>query len=233
MKAEQKNDQAQIASSGVEALIEKLRGEGISAGQQKAESIVADAQSRAAWIIEEAEREAAAIRSKAQQDCEAIRNAGEDALKLAARDAILKLRDELLNGFSEEVLRAVGKQMADEAFLQRLILALAGKVREDAGLDNETELVVELPAGVVGIEELRKNPEELRAGSLSKFAASMGGGLLRRGVRFEIAEEGGEGLLIRLKDGEMLLDFGDTTVTSMLLQHLQPRFRALLQGVIK
>jgi len=30
MKAEQKGEQAQIASSGVEALIEKLRGEGIA-----------------------------------------------------------------------------------------------------------------------------------------------------------------------------------------------------------
>lgn len=226
-------EQAQCTSSGVEALIEKLRNEGVTAGQQKAESIVSDAQSRAAWIIEEAEQEAAAIRHKAQEDSDAMRNAGEDALRLAARDAILRLRDELLTGFSEEVLRAVDGQMADEAFLQRLILTLAGKVREEARLDDEAELVVELPADVVGIEALRQNPDALREGSLSRFAASLGGGLLRRGIRFEVTDERSEGLLLRLKGGEMLIDFSPATVASLLLRHLQPRFRALLQGVIK
>ncbi|MGR8935366.1 MAG: hypothetical protein ACU837_13390 [Gammaproteobacteria bacterium] len=226
-------EQAQCPSSGVEALIEKLRNQGVAAGQQKAESIVSDAQSRASWIIEEAEREAAAIRRKAQEDSDAMRSAGEDALRLAARDAILRLRDELLTGFSEEVLRAVGHEMADEAFLQRLILTLAGKVREQARLDDEAELVIELPADVIGIDELRKNPDELHEGSLSRFAASLAGGLLRRGIRFEVAEERSEGLLLRLQEGEMLIDFSTATVASLLLQHLQPRFRALLQGVIK
>jgi V/A-type H+-transporting ATPase subunit E len=233
MKAEQKGEQAQVASSGVEALIEKLRDEGVAAGQQKAESIVADAQRRAEWITQEAEREAAAIRDKAREECDAMRVAGEDALKLAARDAMLRLRDELLNGFSEEVLRAVGRQMADETFLQRLILSLAGTLRKEAGLDAEQELVIELPAEIVGIDDLRKNPDELREGSLSRFAVSLGGDLLRRGVRFEVSEDKSEGLLIRLREGEMLIDFGEATVASLLLQHLQPRFRALLQGVIK
>lgn len=228
-----KTEPAQVASSGVEALIEKLRDEGVAAGQQKAETIVSDAQRRAEWIIQEAEREAELLRAKTQTECEALRIAGEAALQLAARDAVLKLRDVLLDSFSKEVLRAVGEQMADEAFLQRLILALAGAVRKEAQLDKAADITIELPADVVGIDDLRKNPDELQHGELSRFAASLAGGLLRRGIRFEVAEDERLGLLIKLKEGATVIDFSDASVAALLLQHLQPRFRALLQGIIK
>lgn len=226
-------EQAQVASSGVEALIEKLREEGVAAGQQKAESIVADAQARAEWMLQEAQREAQLLRDKTRAECEALRIAGEDALRLAARDAVLKLRDVLLDSFSKEVLRAVGKQMADEVFLQRLILALAGRVREEAQLDAAAEMVVELPAEAAGIDDLRKNPDELHEGALSRFTASLAGDLLRQGVRVAIGDDHRLGLLIKLQNGATVIDFSDAGVAALLLQHLQPRFRALLQGIIK
>jgi len=225
--------QAQIASSGVEALIQKLRDEGVAAGQEKAESIVLNAQKRAEWIVREAEQEAQQIVEKARAEIAAMQKAAEDALKLATRDALLKLRDTLLNSFSKEVARVVGEQMDETAFLRRLILGLAAQVREDASLDQEAEVVFRLPVDVVGVEELKKNPEELRDGALSQFAASLAGSLLRQGVRFEIADDPRNGLEIRLRDGQVSIDFSDDTVAKLLLEHLQPRFRALLQGIVK
>jgi V/A-type H+-transporting ATPase subunit E len=222
-----------IASSGVEALIERLRNEGVVAGQEKAEDIVSNAQKRAEWIIEEAELEAKELLDQARKQADDIKTAGQDALQLAARDAFIKLRDTLLGSFSHEVMRVVGEQMADKSFTEQLILALAGTVREKSGLDESKEIVISLPEDVMGIDELRKNPEELKQGSLSHYTASLAANLLREGVRLEITDEIEAGLLVRLVDDAMEIDFSDKAVAGLLLEHIQPRFRALLQGIVK
>lgn len=49
------------AASGVEALIERLREQGVEKGQQEAEQLVSEAQHRADWLIEQAEQEAREI----------------------------------------------------------------------------------------------------------------------------------------------------------------------------
>lgn len=228
-----KEEKAEYASSGVEQLIERLREQAVVAGQAKAEDIVADAQKRAAWLIGEAEEEAKNIVRKAQAEADALKNAGIDALNLAARDALLKLRDTLLGSFSQEVGRVVGEQMADPDFMQQLILALAGQVRAKAGLDGQAEMALLLPETIVGIEELRKNPEALRQGVLSQSSAAIAGDLLRKGVSFEVGEGVKAGLKIKLAASGMEIDFTDQAVAELLLQHLQPRFRAMLQGIVK
>ncbi|WAR43082.1 hypothetical protein [Methylomonas rapida] len=228
-----KEEKADIASSGVDQLIERLREQAINTGQAKAESIVADAQKRATWLIDEAEQEAKRIVAKAQAEADALKNAGIDALNLAARDALLKLRDTLLGSFSQEVQRVVGDKMAQPAFIEQIILALAGRVRDKTGLDERQHIALVLPEDVIGVEELRKNPEELKQGVLSHLSASIAGDLLRQGVTFEVSEQIKAGLVIKLENNAMQIDFTDEAVATLLLHHLQPRFRALLQGIVK
>jgi len=226
-------EKQQIASSGVEALLERLKNEGVVAGQEQAENLVTNAQKRAEWIIETAELEAQELLDQAKKQAEDIRISGQDALKLAARDAFLRLRDNLLGSFSDEVMRVVGKQMSDKAFTEQLILALAGTVREKSALDLSKEIVINLPEDVIGVEELRQNPEELKQGSLSHYTAAIAANLLRDGVNFQVTDDIDAGLSIRLVDDAMVIDFTDETVSTLLLEHLQPRFRALLQGIVK
>ena len=227
------NEKLPFASSGVEALIERLKEEGIAAGRKKAESIVIDAEKRAEWIIKEAQLEAQSLVNEARAEAEAMKAAGEDALKLAARDVFLRLRDTLLGSFSQEVTRVVGKQMAQKDFLEKLILALAGRVRDKTGIDSNRQVVIQLPEDVIGVEELCRNPEELREGALTRFTASIAADLLREGVKFEVSDDLSGGLLIKLEEDNIVIDFSDKTVAALLLEHIQPRFRALLQGIIK
>lgn len=226
-------DSQPIASSGVEALIERLKNEGVVAGQEKAEDIVSNAQKRAEWIIEEAELEAQTLLEQAHKQAKDIKAAGQDALQLATRDALLKLRDTLLGSFSDEVMRVVGEQMSDKRFTEQLILTLAGSVRDKSGITASTEIVISLPEDIIGVDELRKNPEELKQGSLSHYTAAIAANLLRDGVTFEISDEFKAGLSVRLVEDAMVIDFTDETVTALLLEHIQPRFRALLQGIVK
>ncbi|WP_341328699.1 hypothetical protein [Methylotuvimicrobium sp. KM2] len=228
-----KAEKAEVASSGVEKLIERLREEAINAGQAKAEDIVLNAQKRAAWIVEEAEQEAQLLLEKARAEAEALKSSGVDALRLAGRDALLKLRDTLLGSFSQEVMRVVGKQMAKSEFIEQLILALAGRVREKTGLDQNSKIIFQLPEDIVGVEDLRRNPEELKQGALSHLTAAIASDLLRDGVSFEVSDQIKSGIVIKLEENNMVIDFTDEAVTTLFLEHLQPRFRALLQGIVK
>lgn len=230
MKEEEKAD---YASSGVEQLIERLRDKAINAGQAKAEDIVNNAQKRAAWLIDEAEQEAKHIISKARAETDALRIAGIDALNLATRDALLKLRDTLLGSFSQEVQRVVGEKMAQQECIEQIILALAGQVRDKTGLDNLQQITLVLPQDIIGVDELRNNPEELRQGALSHLSASIAGNLLREGVNFEVSAQFKSGLQVKIEENAMRIDFTDAAVAELLLKHLQPRFRALLQGIVK
>ena len=222
-----------VTSSGVESLIERLREQGVSAGQERAESIVVDAQKRAEWIIEEAELEAQQLIDKAQKQSDALRGAGEDALKLATRDALLKLRDTLLGSFSKEVKRVVGQKMEQNAFLERLILQLAGKVREQLDLESKENISIFLPNNAVGVDELKNNPEEMNVGTLTHYTASIAADMLRAGVSIKVSGDVSKGLSVRLEDDDMVVDFTEETISALLLEHLQPRFRTLLQGIVK
>src|SRR5512139_1346856 len=116
-----------VESAGVEGLIGRLRDEGVSQGRSQAEALVAAAQQQAADLVAAAKREAEAILAKAAQEGTKLKAGGEDAVRLAMRDTILSLEGDLLKGFVDRLRRLVKGVLADPAFLQRVILAVAGR----------------------------------------------------------------------------------------------------------
>jgi V/A-type H+-transporting ATPase subunit E len=222
------------ASSGVEELIRRLREEGVAQGQAEAEKRVQDAQAQANRILKQAEDEAQALRQQARQEAETFNRAGQEALQVAFRDTVLSLKNWLLRRFSDDVERLVSAEMSDREFLQRLILEVAGQVRERHGLDQEAGAMdILIPEEAVEVEELRRHPEELRAGTLSHFVLARAGSLLREGVALEVTPETRPGIRIRLVDRDVEIDLTDASVAALLLQHLQPRFRAFLEGMVR
>jgi V/A-type H+-transporting ATPase subunit E len=233
MAESQTDKQAQLASSGVEALIERLREQGVEAGRAEADTIVAEARRRAAQIVHEAEATAVELVETARKETRALQTGGEEALRIAMRDTVLRLKVELTERFSAEVRRLIAVAMDQEAFLKQLILEVAGRAREEAGVDAGEDVRVLLPRTLVGLEELRRNPLELREGSLSHFVLSLAGNVLSEGVSFGVAGEDGRGICLYLKDKDVTIDLTDEKVAALLLQHLQPRFRAILEGTVK
>ncbi|KAA6186712.1 hypothetical protein F2Q65_04915 [Thiohalocapsa marina] len=222
------------ASSGVEALIERLRDEGVQVGRNAAERIEAEAHHEAARILREAETRAKQIRETARQEAEALQKGGEEALRLAMRDTVLRLKADLADRFSDEVRRLIAAKMEQEAFLERLILEVAAQARAQAGVETGQAVEVALPRALVGPEELRRNPLELREGSLSHFVLSLAGNVLAEGVTFGVsADPNGRGIQLSLVGQEVRIDLTDETVAATLLAHLQPRFRAILEGMVK
>ncbi|GGB99629.1 hypothetical protein GCM10011352_27280 [Marinobacterium zhoushanense] len=218
------------AASGVEALIERLRLQGVEKGQQEAEKLIEEAQRRADWLVEQAEQEAKQVRDQARIEAERLRKGGEDALRIAARDVQLQLREALARVFADRVRILVSEQLDDAQFMQALLRELVCRVRDRVDLEGK-RLEVLLPEQFVGIDELRRNPHAYREGKLSNFVQQLLAEQLREGLSFDIGEH--KGLVLRFEGEDAELDLSDKALAELLLKHLQPRFRALLEGVIR
>lgn len=220
-------------AAGIDALITRLRDEGVARGRAEAARIEEEAKQRAASLRREAEAEAERVRAEARQEAAALKTAGEDALRLAMRDTVLELKALLTREVNEKVHRLITTELEREAFLRQLILEVAGRGRDEAGLEAGDAMEVVLPHELVSIEELRRNPLELREGSLSHFVLAVASEVLGAGVRFTVAEDDASGIRIRLQDKHVEIDLTDEKVAALILAHLQPRFRAILEGTVK
>ncbi len=223
----------QTAASGVEALIERLRDEGVAKGREESTRIVARAEEEAAEILGRARKEAKAMVAEAHKEAARLKTSGEEALRVAMRDAVLRMKETMLQRFDAQMERLISKELKDESFLRRLILELAGRAREETGVDEAKRVEMLLPEDIVGLEEMRRNPDEYRKGALSQFVLGVTGDMLREGVEFAPSDEHDAGVRVRIVDQDVRVDLSDRAIAELLLQHLQPRFRAILDGVVR
>jgi V/A-type H+-transporting ATPase subunit E len=217
-----------VESQGVESLIGRLRDEGIAQGRSQAEAIVGEAKKQAADIVAAAQRDADDILVKARQEAGKEKAAGEDAIRLAMRDTILSLEDEIINEFRNRLQRLVRGTLEESEFLQRLILAIAGKATPPVG--ERLELL--LPSEIVSLEDLQRKPEEVKPGTLMHFVLTLGDGMLREGMSFGVADDIRAGIRVQFLDRDVQLDMTESAIRELMLKHMLPRFRALLRGAV-
>jgi len=222
----------EATASGVDELIKRLRHDGVETGRQEAERIIKDAESRANWLVNQANEQAEQLLTKARVETDRFRAAAEEALQVAARDAVLQMKEQLAQQFSDEIGRLVQGEMEHVVLLERLILELAGRVRADAGLDEAAQIEILLPEGARDLADLRDDPDELRHGELSRFVVEIAGDMLRKGVTLTPSKQIKEGIRIRLTDQQIEIDLSSEAIAKHLLEHLLPRFRALLEGMV-
>ena len=218
-----------VESAGVESLIGRLRDQGIAQGRGQGEALVTAAQQQAADIVAAAKREAETILAKATEEAGKLKAAGEDAVRLAMRDTILSLESGLVDVFQKRLGHLVKGTLDDPAFLQRLILEVAGKA---AVIPTGEPVQLLLPAEIVSLEDLRRKREEAKPGTLTHFVLSLGEGMLREGVTFGAADDIPAGVRVKLVDADMHVDLTESALTRLLLRHMVPRFRALLRGAV-
>ncbi len=214
-------------SSGVQELIDRLREQGVEEGKEEADQLVADARRRAADMLDQARREADEIVQNTREEADRLRAAGEDALRLAGRDAMLALKEEVSDQFGGQVRRLVSACLRDEQFMQRLILEIAGRAAP-----KETERIeLLLPEDVVSPKDLEGQTKEVKEGTLSHFVLGLAGETLREGVTCAVAADNTPGVTVRLVDEDIEINFNQQALTQFLLRHLLPRFRALMHGI--
>ncbi|MGF1581805.1 MAG: hypothetical protein ACFCD0_20950 [Gemmataceae bacterium] len=217
---------AQKTSSGVQELIDRLQEEGITKGQEQADALLAEARKQATEILEKAKTEAEKSVREAEDMAKKTKASGEEAVQLAGRDAILHLTEELRKDFEQKLRKLVGHTLQDNEFLKQLILEIARRAMpENSG--SQVEFI--LPAEAVSSEELAKSPDELQHGTLSHFVLSLGGEALRDGLTFRVANHDTPGVRVQIVDHDLEIDLTADTLTHLMLQHLSPRFRAIVE----
>jgi len=228
----EKDDSLHV-SSGVEALIDRLKTEGVNEGQQTAEKLIEEANGKAENIIKIAEEKAVAIVEQARAEAQKIQKGGQDALEIAMRDIVLKLKSRLSEVVGDRVQQLVGAELSQEAFLKELIVEVAAQARDESNIQASEDVEFHLPKSLIGLEELRRHPLELQEGSLSHFVLNVAKDVLREGVSFAQSDGNKSGLTIILKDKDISVDLTEERISSVLLEHLHPRFRAILEGMVK
>jgi len=113
--------------------------------------------------------------------------------------------------------RLVTREMSDPELLRRMILSVAGRVREELGEEQPLEILTPDTTG--------------EDGRLLELVHSISSEILREGVELKTTQEGRAGIRIRLRGEDMEIDLTDDAVSDLLLERLLPRFRAVAEGV--
>jgi len=217
-------------SSGVQELIDRLRQKGVEEGKGQADQLVADARRRASEILDKARQEATQIVQRAKAEADGLRAAGEEALRLAGRDAVLALKEELSEQFSNQVRRLVSACLRDEKFIERLILEIAGRA---VPKDSKEPMELLLPEDVGALADAGCQAKEAKEGTLCHFALALAGDMLRDGVSLGVAADNTPGVTVRMVNEDVEISFNEKAITAFLLRHLLPRFRTLMAGIVE
>ena len=213
-------------TSGVQDLIERLSKEGVAEGQRQGENIVGDAQKKADAIIEQAKRQADEIRQQARQDAQQFQAAGEDALKVACRDAVRDLGSRIHEGFRNRLQELVQQQLAEPKLVKRMILEVTRDATKSLD-DSNVELL--LSRDIIKEDEVRQRIDAGNTDVLTDFVKQLIGEDLREGFTVELGAHTSGGMTVRVVNQNVEIDLTQSAITEVIAAHLLPRFRAIMR----
>ena len=186
------------------------------------EEIIKDAEARALEIVANAKKEAETLLQNGRAELERELAAGKAAFKVAIRDTRLELAEELKAVFAAHVRRLIAAELRDWEFLRKLILAVAGRARE--AIPDSGALDILIGKGSLDGADTAKEP-------LREFVLGVAGTMLREGVSLRPSGTAGAGIQIQLKGEDVESDLTQKTLSDLILKHLLPRYRKIVEGV--
>jgi V/A-type H+-transporting ATPase subunit E len=219
-------DQGIETSSGVEALISRIRDQGVQAGREEADRVLSQAKREAAQTLEAARREVEAMRANASAEIEAEKTAAMEALRMAERDTILELRTRVTDGFERHVRRLVSESTLDTEFIRTVVLVLAGHAADEFVKDKEAQILVAASMDA-GNEQLTKEAIDVAREVTLGISADM----LREGIELMRATDDHRGVRVRLINEDVEVDLSEKAISEILLAQLLPRYRAITEGI--
>jgi len=105
----------------IESFVQKLQADGVQAGQEQAEKIRQDARKQGEETLRQTKQQAEKLLADAQAQADSILARSKTELHLAARDAVLKLREALSQAIDAVLAEGVKGKLADVSFLGELM----------------------------------------------------------------------------------------------------------------
>ena len=195
----------------LQALLNKINEEGLKKAEQTKADIIAKAQAEAKGIIKKAQEEADDCRAKAQADSQILVQKGEEALRQAARDMMLSLRQQLQSRVKAAVLQLMDATLDAQQMPNVIVQIVESYLQKDGNEDN-LELLV--------------NPQQLEALS-SAVKAKLADNLKAR-CEFSPSPYVANGFKLAFKDNDVLYDFTDQALADAVASYVGPRIAAAL-----
>ncbi len=188
----------------LQQLLEKIQRDGVEKANAEAAAIVAKAKEEADALVKKAQEDAAAAEAKGKADAEAYAARAKETISQAARDAVLKVKDDVTKLLTKLLAQDVTSALASEA-----VPIAAAAVKELVSASDAAEVAVSA-----------KLVEALRA----QLAAQAQGG-----VKVVADEMTGAGFTVKLDNGRVEHDFTDAAIANALAQRLRADLAALLK----
>ena len=188
----------------LQQLLEKIQRDGVDKANAEAAAIVAKAKAEADAIVKKAQEDAAAAEAKGKADAEAYAARAKETISQAARDTVLKVKQDVMELLKKLLLQNVTAALATEA------VPLAAAAVKELVTGSATAEIAAAP----------KLVDALRA----QLAAQAQGG-----VKVVSDETTGAGFTVRLDNGRVEHDFTDAAISEALAQRLRADLAALLK----
>lgn len=106
-------------------ITEKIYNEGIVKARDEADKILENAKKEAEKIVSEAKEQAGNIIAKAESDADERKSNAESEMKLAARQFLSKLKQQVTNLIlTQQLDKPVEKTFSDKDFIQKIIITI-------------------------------------------------------------------------------------------------------------
>ena len=187
----------------LQQLLEKIQRDGVDKANAEAAAIIAKAKTEADALVKKAQEDAAAAEAKGKADAEAYAARARETISQAARDTVLKVKEDVTKLLTQLLAQDVSAALATEA-----VPLAAAAVKE---------LVTGSGAEVAASAKL---VDALRA----QLAAQA-----QNGVKVVADEMTGTGFTVKLDNGRVEHDFTDAAISEALAQRLRSDLAALLK----
>ena len=195
----------------LQSLLDKINEKGVKEAEATAAGIIAEAKKEAEAIRAKAKADAEAAVRQAEEQAEGIEKRAEAAVRQAARDIILELRQELEKRMTRAVSAAADQALTPE-FMASLIKEFAAKFATD-------------PTGRITVLTAVKDVPALDKAMKASLAAGF------RNAPQVFGDSGIKGgFEVSFKDGEVYFDFTSEAVTELVADYIGPRLAAILKG---
>lgn len=200
---DERSEKGSSAMENLDALLNKIRSEGVEAAKAEAAKVLAAAKAEAEAIVAKAKAEAEAAEAKAKAEAERAAQGAEATIRQAARDVVLKLGQDVAALLERTLGGAVDETLKPGPLVERLVAeAVASYLREGA-----VEVAV---------------PEALVPALKARLAA-------QGEVTVVTDPRMGTGFKVRLAGGRVEHDFSGDSVTAALAALLRPQLAELLK----
>ncbi|NIZ19472.1 hypothetical protein [Entomospira culicis] len=186
----------------LQELINKIKADGVKAGESEKSRIIADAQKKAEEIIKTAEHRAKELEESAKKEAALSEARNREALQLASRDLLLNLSTKITDLFNHILVKEVATSLTKEKVSQ-----LASTAISNLGKDGKYEISLS-PADVDAFGEALKS-------ELSTLA--------KGGITIKPSKNVDAGFRITSVEDAISYDFTNTIIAENLASYVNPK----------